>query len=70
MLPAKIQKEKEGAIATALCSEQQQNRQGEKQQLFCQLDGQETRHPHVDGDSDFIFPLLDSHLQRECLARL
>lgn len=70
MLPQQNQKKKENAIATALCHEPQQNRESEKQQLFCQLNGQETCHPYADGDSGFVFHLLDSHLQCQCLASL
>lgn len=70
MLPQQNQKKKENAIATALCYEPQQNRESEKQQLFCQLNGQETCHPYADGDSSFVFHLLDSHLQCQRLASL
>ncbi|XP_014747001.1 PREDICTED: cholecystokinin receptor type A isoform X2 [Sturnus vulgaris] len=70
MLPQQNQKKKENAIATAVCCEPQQNRESEKQQFFCQLNGQETCYPHADGDRGFVFHLLDSHLQRQCLASL
>lgn len=70
MLPQQNQKKKENAIATALCYEPQQSRASEKQQLFCQLNGQETGHSHADGDSGSVLHLLDSHLQRQRLASL